>query len=226
MIACVHQPNYLPYPGYFNKIKNSEIFVIYDAAQYVKDRWDNRNRIRTKDGFMYLTIPLEDKDSFLKRFYEVKLPENSKWQQKHWKAIDANYSKAEHFNSYKDFFRKVYFSKWEKMVDINENIIKYLIKEFSLNAKIIKSTELNLDLSKKSTELLINILNRVGAKTYLSGPTGRKYMDLNLFKKSCIKLEFQKYKLCEYKQRFSGFVPGLSSIDLLFNMGEKSKKLI
>jgi len=226
MKVCVHQPNYLPYPGYFNKIRDSDVFVLYDVAQYVKDRWDNRNRIRTKDGFMYLTIPLRDKDSFKKRFYEVKLPENNKWQKQHWKAIEANYARAEYFSSYSDFFREHYLKPWEGLTDFSAAIIEKLIREFGLGAKVVRSTEMGLDLTQRSTELLIAILTRVGASTYLSGPTGRKYMELELFGQAGIGLEFQDYSLGEYRQRFPGFVPGLAAIDLLFNMGEKAREYL
>lgn len=226
MRVCIHQPNYLPYLGFFNKIKNSDIYVLYDVAQYVKDRWDNRNRIRTKEGYMYLTIPLLDKDSFLKRFYEVKLPPNNKWQKKHWKAIQANYAKAKYFDSYSDFFKKHYSSRWENLADFNEAIIRYLMKEFSLNVEVINTTDLKLDLSPKSSDLLIEILENVNATSYLSGPSGEKYMDAERFKSSGIKIEFQKFTHPVYKQRYDGFIPNLSAIDLLFNMGKKSKELI
>ena len=80
MIVSVHQPNYMPYLGYFNKMKHSDIFVIYDTAQYVKDRWDNRNRIRIKEGSCFLTIPLLDNDSFKKKFNNVLLPKDNRWK--------------------------------------------------------------------------------------------------------------------------------------------------
>ena len=80
--VSIHQPNFLPYPGFFNKIKNSDIFILYDTAQYVKDRWDNRNRVRTKEGSAYITIPLLNRDSYKKKFTEIPLPEG-KWRNKH-----------------------------------------------------------------------------------------------------------------------------------------------
>jgi len=226
MNVCIHQPNYLPYIGFFNKIKNTDVYVLLDVAQYVKNRFDNKNRIRTKEGSMYLTIPLLSKDCYLKRLCEVKLPPNSKWKKGHWKSIEAHYAKADYFGCYKDFLNGIYETDFTKLVDVNEAIIRFLIKEFKLETKIIKSTDLNIDTNRKSTDLLINILTEVGADCYLSGPSGKKYMDEKKFKDANIRIEYQKFDHPIYKQRFDGFVKNMAAIDLLFNVGEKSKELI
>lgn len=226
MIVSIHQPNYLPYLGYFNKINDSDIFVIYDTAQYVKNGFDNKNKIRTKDGFMYLTIPLRSSDCYKRRFSDVKLPENCNWQSKHWKAIHANYAVSEYYNDYASYLEKIYNSKWKMLVEISEAIIRFMIKELSIDVQIIKASELQIDTELKSTDKLIQILKQVSATKYISGPSGKNYMETGKFKENNIELIYQDFTIQEYKQRYPGFIGGLSAIDLLFNQGKKSKNYI
>jgi hypothetical protein len=218
-IVTIHQVNYIPWIGFFNKIKKADTFVLFDIADYEKNSVQNRNKIRTKDGWIYLTIPVS-KQYYRKPFFQVKFPEDTFWMSKHWKSIEINYSKAQYFDSYKDFFKEIYFSKFEYLSDFNEKIIRYLIKELGINVNILKSTEMNINEELKSTDLLIDILKKAEATNYLSGKSGKNYLEKEKF--SDIKLEFHEFTHPEYTQVFSPFIPALSSIDLLFNEGEKS----
>jgi len=224
-IVTIHQPNYLPWLGVFSKIKHSDCFVILDTVKYTKNSVINRNKIRTKEGWCYLTIPIE-KNYYNSKIYEVKLPENNKWKKEHWKTIEANYKKADYFYFYKHFFENLYKENFEYVWQINENIIFYLLKYFDIDVEIIKASELNLDPDLRKTDLLIAILNSIGAEVYLSGPSGRNYLEFDKFKKNNIKLEFFEFKHPIYKQRYPGFEPYMAAIDLLFNLGEKSREFI
>ena len=226
MKVTVHQPNYMPYLGIFNKIKNSDIYVMYDVAQYVKDRFDNRNKIRTREGELWLTIPVLDKDSLYRRFYEVKLPPKDNWRKKHWKSIETYYCKADYFESYREDIRRIYDDEYSFLVEINERIIRFLLREFGITTKIIKTSELDLDSNLKSTEMLIGMLKKVDATTYLAGESGRKYMDESMFSDAHIRLEYQNFTHRTYKQVYEPFIPNMAAIDLLFNMGDKSYELI
>ncbi len=226
MRVCIHQPNYLPYIGFFNKIKHTDTYVLFDMAQYEKNNFHNRNRIRTENGSMYLTIPILSKDCYLKKVCDVKLPPNNKWMKKHWKAIEANYARSDYFDSYKNSLEEIYQTNFTGLTDFNEKIIRFLINEFRLESTIIKSTDLNLDENLKSTDLLINILKELDATFYLSGPSGKKYLDELIFRKEGIRLDYQHFTHPDYKQRFDGFVENMSAIDLLFNVGEKSKEIL
>ena len=141
MKVAIHQVNYMPWLGFFNKLKQANKLVMYDIADYTKNDVQNRNKIRTKEGWIYLTVPIEKK-YYRRPFYEVLLSENNKWQNKHWKAIKLNYSKADYFDSYKDFFEKLYKKKFMTLLELNECITIYLIKEFGINLDIIKTTDL------------------------------------------------------------------------------------
>ncbi len=223
MKTSIHQINYLPWIGYFNKIKQSDLFVLFDIADYTKNSVQNRNKIRTATDWVYLTIPMENK-YFDQPAYKVNLPNNNIWQKKHWKTIELNYKKAPYFDSYKDFFEKLYSSNLETLHEINEKIIRYIIKELNINTEIKKTSELKINKDLKKTDLLLNILQTVNATVYLSGQGGKSYLEKEKFKN--IKLELQEFEHPLYKQVYPGFVKNLSIIDLLFNTGEKAQKLI
>ncbi len=224
MIVTIHQPNYLPWIGLFSKVKHSDCFVILDTVKYSHKSVINRNKIRTFDGWQYLTIPTEKKYRE-KNIIDVKLPEKNDWIKKHWKIIEANYKKTDNFESYKDF-GDIYKENFEFLWQISEKIIRYLLKEFGINAEIKKASELGINERSDKIDWNLEICNTLNADRYLSGPDGRKYMDLDKFTKNDIKVEFFEFKHPVYKQRYPGFEPYMSAIDLLFNLGEKSKNLI
>ena len=227
-IVTMHQPNYLPWLGFFSKIKHSDCFVIVDNIEFNRRGYTHRNKIRVnvKEGWMWLTIPPVSKIPIGTFINEVKLPKNNQWQKKHWKIIELNYKKADYFYSYTDFFEKLYKEKFEYLWQINEKIIFHLLKCFDINTEVIKSSDLDLDPKFKKADLIIAILKNIDAKTYLSGPSGKNYLEFDKFKKNDIKLEVFEFKHPVYKQRYPGFEPNMAAIDLLFNMGEKSKGLI
>jgi hypothetical protein len=225
MIATIHQVNYLPWLGFFSKVKSSDAFVMFDVADYSKNGNMNRNKIRTADGWTYLTIPIEKK-WHRKPLYEVMLPADEKWKAIHWKTIMLNYKKASYFSSYGDFFEKLYRKSHKTLVEINQEIIFYLFEQFGINAKIFKTTQLDINRGLKKTDILLDILEKINAEAYLSGEGGRSYIEEEKFKEAGIELRFQKYEHPEYMQRFDGFIPFMAAIDALFNVGEKAKELI
>jgi hypothetical protein len=224
-VVTIHQPNYLPWLGFFAKAKRSDVFVILDTVEYSKNSVINRNKIRIKDGWCYLTIPVEKKyhEALIK---DVALPSDGKWQKNHWATIEANYGKAEFFTSHRDFFKGTYEKDYRFLHEINTDIIKYLMECFRIHPQLVKASELGIDPSLKKTDLLLDILKKTGASKYLSGPSGKDYLEEGKFEKEGVSLEYFSYPHPEYKQRYQGFVPNLSAIDLLFNLGEKSAELL
>jgi hypothetical protein len=226
MIATIHQPNYLPWLGFFDKIKRSDILVILDTAKFVEDDFQQRNKIRTssKQGWMWLTIPIP-KDCHDVPINKVKMAD-SNWKQEHWKSVQHFYARTPYFESYSKFFQKIYRSDIKNLSEFNIEIIKYLISAFNINSKVFVASEMPINHSLKSTDMLIEIINRVGATHYISGKSGKNYMDETKFKDAGIGIEYQNYRHPEYPQAFSGFIPCMSAIDLLFNCGEKSSDII
>ena len=220
MIVGIHQPNYLPYLGFFDKIARSDIFVIYDDAQFNKYEFQHRNRIRIYDGWKWLTVPVVKEEMPIE---EIKIinetPKNKPpWSKIHFREIHANYAKTDYFSVYEEEIRKMYEKKYEKLVDLNMSLIKFLMKAFDIDVKLVYASEFGL--ITKSSQKNLDLVEAVGGDVYLSGPMGRDYLDVSLFEKKGVKVEFQDFKHPVYKQRYEGFVPNMAAIDALFNVGE------
>jgi glutaredoxin-related protein len=225
IIVTIHQPNHLPYLGFFEKITNSDIFIIYDNTQFKSEDFQNRNRIRTntEQGWMWLTVPVSYTFGTLIKDVEIK---DQHWKKTHWKSIETNYAKAPYFKDYKDRFKAIYDKEWHNLSEFNTAIIKELCNSFNIQTKIVKASELIPEMNSKSTQALIDLCKAAGGNIYLSGSDGEKYLKLELFEKEGIRVVFQKYKHPEHKQVFHGFKPYMGAIDLLFNHGPESLKII
>lgn len=227
MILAGHQPEYLPYMGFFYKASCCDKFIFVDHVQYAKKTFQNRNRIRTahgSKGWIWLSVPVITHGRLYQRICDVEINNNLNWQEKHWKSITLAYKKAPYFENYKDFFEKIYTQKWTKLAELNETIIKYIFKELDIKVEIFKSSDYNF--MGKRTELLIEMCKVIGADAYLSGQGGKLYVEENKFKEGNLKHKFCEFKHPIYQQRFKPFVPYMSIIDMLFNCGEKTAEII
>ncbi|RKY43027.1 MAG: hypothetical protein DRP80_06065 [Candidatus Omnitrophota bacterium] len=229
MIVSVHQPQYLPWIGYFDKILKSDCFVFLDKVQYKHREFQNRNRIRVKDGWIWLTVPVIVKGKRHQLINEVKIDNTSEWQRGHLRSLEVSYSKAEFFKDYRDWLEEVYLNrKWEKLIDLNVFIIRFILNELKIETPVYFESELGT--THTGTERIIEICKKLGADTYLSGVGGRDYLDEERFKEEGIVLKYQEFKHPIYRQVFcrdeKEFVPNLSVIDLLFNEGQESKVIL
>ena len=222
-IVTMHQPNYLPWIGLFSKIQLSDCFIVSDSLQCADIT--RRSKIRTNVGSGYLTIPIGRK-FYNSRICDTLLPDQSTWRDSHWQEIYQNYTHTKYFKDYGDFFRTLYKTNFKYLWQINIEIILFLLKSFDINVEIIKATELSLDPGLEGTDLIIEELKTVGGQTYLSGPSGKNYLDFEKFQGTNYELKFFEFEHPVYKQRYPGFFPNLSAIDLLFNMGPKSNEII
>ena len=227
MLVAAHQPNYLPYCGFFHKIAHCDVFVIIDTVQFVKNgafAWQHRNRVRSNNGWMWLTVPVLTKGKSAQKINEVEIMNDINWRHKHWQSIYQNYKKAPYFYKYSDFFEHIYKTKWDKLLDLNMEIIFYLLKVLKIDKKVTACSELGANGHK--TQLLVDLCNKAGADMYLSGIHGRDYIDYGVIKKTKLKVIFQNFIHPIYDQGYSDFISNLSIIDLLFHKGEKSIDLI
>jgi hypothetical protein len=224
-LVTMHQPNYLPWIGLFSKVMLTDCFVIMDTFKYTRHGITHRNKIRTNTGSGYLTIPIS-KEFATAKIKDVALPQDKAWQEIHWQSIYQNYVKTGFFKNYSNFFEKLYKQDFYYLWQINLDIIRYMLKSFEINVEIIMASDLNIDASLKHTDIIIAILKNIGVNTYLSGPSGRDYLELEKFHQNNLNCRFAQFKHPVYKQRYPGFVPNLSAIDLLFNIGPQSSHMI
>lgn len=222
--VAVLQSNYLPWKGYFDIIRNVDLFVFYDDVQFTKNDWRNRNKILTPRGLEWISVPVGQKISRL--IHEVEIP-NSSWQKSHYGILTQSYSKAPCFKSYKQFISSVYLEKeWKNLSELNQFLIRSISTEF-LGIQTRFDDSRNYSLQGTKEERLISLLKQVGATHYLSGPAGRSYINEDFFLSCGIEVKYQDYSgYPEYPQLYSAFSHQVSIVDLLFNCGEKSSDLI
>ena len=227
MILTGHQPNYLPYLGFFHKITQADTFAILDNVQFVKRGpfgWMNRNRIRAQDGWIWLTVPVLTKGKYQQLIMDTKINNDYSWAKKHFHAIYYNYHRAKYFKKYIGFFEDIYKRHWDNFSDLSIEIIRYIIKDLGIDIKIVECSKIGV--SGKATEYVIDMCKKLKADTYLSGIHGKDYLNENLFLKENIRLIYQEFIHPVYKQLFRGFIPSLSIIDLLFNYGPQSLDIL
>lgn len=219
MIVAVHQPQYLPWLGYFDKIDRADIFCFLDNVQYKKNEWQNRNRIKTANGWQWVTTPVLYQ--FPQKINEVKINSRVNWKRKHFQSLLTNYRKAPFFNEYIDFFEQLYSKNWERLADLNVYLILNILQMLNLEPKsTVRASDLQL--SDDPSDRLIDICNTLGADSYLSGQDGIKYMNTERFRLRGIKIIMQDFKHPVYPQLFGEFQSHLSIVDLLFNCGPQS----
>jgi len=215
MICAVHQPNFVPYLGFFNKMKNSDVFVYYDSVQYSKNDFHNRNKIKSSSGPIWITVPVSV--SLGQSIRDVKIASSS-FKNKHLRSIETNYKKSLNFDFIFDNLKNIYSRDHEYLLDLNMDLLSFVTELIMPEKKILLSSQLNLDKNKKSTEALLEILDVVGADTYISGSGAHNYLDEKLFEKAEKKLIWQDFKHPSYDQLWGNFSPNLSVLDVMFNV--------
>lgn len=225
MIVSIHQPGYLPWLGYFHKIALSNIHVFLDNVQFEKNYVDNRNKIKTAQGWVWLTVPVLTKgrsDSLLLNTIEI--DNKVDWRKKHWQSILQNYRKAPYFQHYADFFEHVYQKDWKRLIELNQTIIRYLLQGLGIQTEIVSASCLSVKGEK--SDLVLNLCQGLQASTYISGIMGKDYLQEDRFTEANINIVYQDYHHPVYQQLYGQFEPYMSIIDLLFNCGPESLEIM
>ena len=224
MICAIHQPNYLPYAGFFDKAIKSDLFVLYDSAQFVKNGWQNRNRICVKHGWQWLSLPVRHR--FGQTIKETEIFDPEKSLKHNWNTIKTVYGKAPFFTLYSKMMKQEYCKKSLYLSEFNCDLIISIANILGIKTKFILSSDLG-PIRSKGTEALIEICKKVDSSTYISGNSGKNYVDEKLFKESNIKIIYQNYNYRDYKHFNNDvFQPMMSIIDVLFNCGPKTMENI
>jgi hypothetical protein len=228
MIVSIHQPNYLPWLGFFDKIARSDIFVIFDNVQFPrgKQHFGHRNLIKTDKDPKWLTVSLNGKSEF-KNFNEIEVNYNVKWNVDHINLIKNFYRKSKYYNLYFSNIETILNNQYKTLSDLNVELIKYFLSVLNINTKILLSSELCPN-EITGGERIMQILKKLNATKYISGtgPGSMRYINEQEFKDCNIELIWQEYKHPTYTQLHGEFKPYMCILDLLFNEGENSKGII
>lgn len=225
MILSANQPYFFPYPGFFYKAYLSDIFVILDGVQFPRGTtWITRNRFKNNQGTLWMTVPVKKKGLGLQKINDVRICHDDRWGKKHAQSIKSAYSKAPYYEEHMPFVEKLYLSRFERLIDLNLEIIRYLIKYLQIHTPMILLSDLGIE--AKGSRLVAEICKTLGASTFLTQSSATKYLDEELFKEKGIFLKTFKPRPLIYPQLWGDFIPSLSTLDLIFNCGPKAYDIL
>ena len=223
-VAAV-QSSYIPWKGYFDIINSVDEFVLFDSVQYTRRDWRNRNRIKTPNGLRWLTVPVHTKGHYYDPVSAVTISDPS-WRHRHWRSIHSSYRRARCFTGYASFFEALY----EEATDTHLSRVNYRFLRAISNLLGIKtpfSWSMDHDLPPGANERLIELCARLGATTYVSGPTARAYLDTEMFRQHGVDVVFLDYSgYPPYEQLFPPFDHHVSIIDLILNVGADAPRYL
>ncbi len=223
MKVGVIQSNYVPWRGYFDFIDSVDLFVFHDDLQYTKSDWRNRNRIVTPQGLRWITVPVNYR-KVSQRIDEVSVDYSQNWAMRHIRQIEAHYRRAPFFQTYIDEFSEIISQEFSSISQLNVALSKWVMQVLDIRTPTMMSSELKLTGSK--SERLILLLHSVGGTSYLSGPSAAEYLDLKLFDRHGIRVEYKDYSYPSYQQLADPFSGEASILDLLFNTGPEAHRYL
>jgi hypothetical protein len=224
-IVSAHQTAYLPWAGLIHKISLADKFVFFNCVQMSNDDYERRNRIKTANGEIWLTVPLHSKGYRNKKLYQLEIDNTQNWRKKHWDSIRFAYKKAKFFYAFELFFEDMYKRDFQYLTELNEYFLRWLLAVMDINVEIIHAEDMGLEGTK--SDLVLDMCKKLDANVYIFGAQGEDYADKEAFERAGIGLYFQKYNHPTYPQLWGQFQPYMSIIDLLFNVGaDKAKKII
>lgn len=226
MKIAIHQPQYMPWLGYFHKMASVDLFILLDDVQFKKNEWQHRNRIRNSRGWQWLSVPTTYK--FPQKVNEVAIDNAQEWRKSHQLSLATCYGKSRFGKALMPHFERFFEMPFTTIDLLNKESIRLLAGIMGIATPVVCSSESPFE--GVSTERLVAICRHYEAETYLAGAGGHDYMDCSLFERAKIRVEFQDFHTPCYPQHWStgdeDFIPGLSAVDLIFNCGPESKTVL
>jgi len=220
--VSILQPGYLPWLGYFEQMVRADVFVHYDDVQYTKNDWRNRNRVKTKAGTQWLTVPVTY--HYGQKISEVIINNHEPWRRRHIGALRTNYRSSPFFDAYFHELVDILNMNYDCLVDLDLCLIEWLTDKLGISVRTFRASRFGL-VSDDRQLRIIEVCKSLGCTTFYEGRAGANYIDVGLFRAHGIEVEFQEYGHPFYHQQWmqeQGFVSHLSVIDLLFNHGPDS----
>lgn len=215
MILTAHQPAYLPWLGYFDKIIRSDIYVYLDSVQYEVRSFINRNRFKTSQGEMYLTVPVKSHGHRGSTISELEIDNSMRWREKHLKAIFLNYKKALRFSECYPKLEALYKTEYRFLSGLCWDHLLFWLKELGVQRTVVRLSQLQIE-SKKS-DLILELCGHFGADRYISGKLGKNYLKEEDFHENGITIDYQNYQHPVYPQLWGDFIPCMSIVDFWMN---------
>ncbi len=222
--VVILQPSYLPWLGFFDQMQRSDIFVYYDDVQFDKHGWRNRNRIKSANGPLWLTVPVLTSGRQGQSILETEIDNRATWARKHIAAISQNYARAPYLSRYMPQLKALLEQEWRLLADLDIAVTELICEWFGIHRKVVRASE--LDVTGDQSTRLLNICKYFDANHYLSGNAAEDYLDQSLFLDAGISVELQSYGHPNYQQLHGDFVPFLSALDLILNTGSEAPSIL
>jgi hypothetical protein len=222
LTVCIHQPDFAPYLGFFHRLLLSDHFVLLDDAQFIKGGWQNRDRIKGKNGPVWLTLSINKR--FPQRINEVILSDNPQWVENNLNLLRDCYRHSRCFDEVFPRIEAIYRDKYRRMVDFNVATLELALAYFEITIPITYASQYAIE--AKSNARLITLIQLVGGDNYLTGMGSRDYLEKTLFEEAGITVQWQQFKHPVYPQINGAFEPMLSCLDVLFNCGRDSASIL
>jgi hypothetical protein len=230
MIVAAHQPHYLPWLGYLDKIARADVFVVMDDLQFEAQNFQNRQRVKLSHGPAWLTVPVR-RGTQLDRICDKQIIASCNprhhWQHQHWNTILYNYRGAPYFARYADELREVYTRPWERLVDLDRRMLELAVSWLAIETPILAASQLGLRGAK--TDRLLDMCTKLQADVYLTGSGGSAgYLDAAKLRSAGVDVEWQQFAHPVYPQRHAraGFCSHLGFLDLVLNCGPASREIL
>lgn len=225
MIVASHQPNFLPWTGFFVKALIADALILLDEVQFARGfTWTNRNRLKGDQGELWLTVPLRKKGRGLQKISQVEVCNDRNWRHKHLQSIVQNYAHAPYLGDHLSFLQEIYQHEWKRLMDLNCRTLFYLRDALGIKRECMLQSDLGVQ--GRGAELVVKLCKSVGADVYLSSLVGRKYLDEALFWENGVRIQDFSFVPPMYPQLWGDFIPNLSALDLVLNCGRESIAII
>lgn len=220
-IVAIHQPNFFPWLGYFDKIVKSDTFILLDDVQFPKTNgnWINRVNLFVSDESRWITAPIKRAYHGTLNINEMVFDDRPPWRQKIIKTIESNYRKADYYKEGFEFITSLINNPINNIAEYNIANILAVCEYLGINKdKFVRSSDLNV--TSCSTQRIIDLVKLCNGNVYYCGGGASGYQEDTLYEENGIELRYQDYSHPLYEQRNSGeFIKGLSIIDAIFNIG-------
>lgn len=218
------QSCYVPWRGYFDFIRSVDLFVLYDDVQYSSGSWRNRNRLKMRDGLHWMTVPVRARFGQCIDEVEVGSTTGHAWQQRHRQQIEEALHSASYFADASRLWQAAVASNYRRLSDLNLDLIRQIAAYLGIDTRIVRSSDFRP--LGAATERLIDLLTKVGARTYVSGPAAKGYLEESRFRDAGIRLEYKTYDYRPYPQLWGPFEGAVTVLDLIANCGPKARDYI
>lgn len=225
MRVTIHQPEHLVWLGLLDKVARADSFVILDSVQFRKQYFQNRNRIRTERRWEWLTVPVR-RHSLATSIRDISITQERDWKPAYLNRVRSAYCSAPGYECYYPHLAKIITAARESLCELNLALLNFVLSEMRIRTPCVRASELDLDPSLRGSDLILEICRNRGAEHYLSGPHGRDYLDADAFANAGVSIEYHEFMHPRYRQLHEPFIPGMSSIDLLFNHGDDAAGIL